>query len=238
MMLQYCIIMRAREFFRDGIPLMELPIPDRVSAGQTLAKAMENYRDRQDLLVLALPRGGVPVAYELAEALHAPMDLMLVRKLGTPGQRELAMGAIASGGIRVLNDDLVSYLHISEQTLEQVVAMEQKELERREQAYRGDRPRPEIEGKCVILVDDGIATGATMRVAIKALRGQQPKELVVAVPVAPADTIETLRNEADDVVCLATPEPFTAIGLWYVDFGQVSDEEVTKQLAKAWAKES
>ncbi|WP_372985427.1 phosphoribosyltransferase [Marinobacter sp.] len=217
---------------------MELPIPDRVTAGQILAKAMENYRDRQDLLVLALPRGGVPVAYELAEALHAPMDLMLVRKLGTPGQRELAMGAIASGGIRVLNDDLVSYLHISEETLEQVVAMEQKELERREQAYRGDRPRPEIEGKCVILVDDGIATGATMRVAIKALRGQQPKELVVAVPVAPADTIETLRNEADDVVCLATPEPFTAIGLWYVDFGQVSDEEVTKQLAKAWAKGS
>ncbi|SFM73683.1 putative phosphoribosyl transferase [Marinobacter pelagius] len=213
---------------------MELPIKDRITAGRALAKAMANYRDRQDLLVLALPRGGVPVAYELAEALHAPLDLMLVRKLGSPGQQELAMGAIASGGVRVLNEELVSYLHVSEETLEKVAVREQKELERRERAYRGDRPWPEILGKCVILVDDGVATGATMRVAIKALRKQNPKEVVVAVPVAPPDTIEVLRREADDVVCLAMPEPFTAIGLWYVNFSQVSDEEVTEQLERAW----
>lgn len=213
---------------------MELPIKDRITAGRALAKAMTNYRDRQDLLVLALPRGGVPVAYELAEALHAPLDLILVRKLGSPGQQELAMGAIASGGVRVLNEELVSYLHVSEETLEKVAAREQKELERRERAYRGDRPWPEITGKCVILVDDGVATGATMRVAIKALRKQNPKEVVVAVPVAPPGIIEVLRREADDVVCLAMPEPFTAIGLWYVDFSQVSDEEVTEQLARAW----
>lgn len=213
---------------------MELPIKDRITAGRALARAMEHYRDRQDLLVLALPRGGVPVAFELAEALHAPMDLMLVRKLGSPGQRELAMGAIASGGVRVLNEELVSYLGVSEETIEKVAASEQKELERRERAYRGDRPWPDIAGKCVILVDDGVATGATMRVAIKALRKQNPKELVVAVPVAPPDTVATLRREADAVVCLAMPEPFTAIGLWYANFSQVSDEEVTAQLARAW----
>ncbi|MBD3642001.1 MAG: phosphoribosyltransferase [Marinobacter sp.] len=213
---------------------MELPIADRATAGQALAKAMANYRDRENVLVLALPRGGVPVAFELAEALHAPLDLMLVRKLGSPGQRELAMGAIASGGVRVLNEELVSYLRVSDETLEKIAASEQKELERRAQAYRGDRPWPEIAGKCVILVDDGVATGATMRVAIKALRKQNPGELVVAVPVAPPDTVDVLRKEADDVVCLATPEPFTAIGLWYVDFSQVSDEEVTGLLVRAW----
>lgn len=213
---------------------MELPIKDRITAGRALARAMEHYRDRQDLLVLALPRGGVPVAFELAQALHAPIDLMLVRKLGSPGQRELAMGAIASGGVRVLNEELVSYLGVSEETIEKVAASEQEELERRERAYRGDRPWPEIAGKCVILVDDGVATGATMRVAIKALRKQNPKELVVAVPVAPPDTVATLRREADAVVCLAMPEPFTAIGLWYANFSQVSDEEVTTQLARAW----
>ncbi len=213
---------------------MELPIKDRMTAGRALAKAMANYHDRRDLLVLALPRGGVPVAFELAEALNAPLDLMLVRKLGSPGQRELAMGAIASGGVRVLNEELVSYLHVSEETLEEVAASEQKELERREQAYRGDRPWPKIAGKCVILVDDGVATGATMRVAIKALRKQNPGELVVAVPVAPPDTVHVLRKEADDVVCLATPEPFAAIGLWYVNFSQVSDEEVTELLRRAW----
>lgn len=213
---------------------MELPIKDRITAGRALARAMEHYRDRQDLLVLALPRGGVPVAFELAQALDAPIDLMLVRKLGSPGQRELAMGAIASGGVRVLNEELVSYLGVSEETIEKVAASEQEELERRERAYRGDRPWPEIAGKCVILVDDGVATGATMRVAIKALRKQNPKELVVAVPVAPPDTVATLRREADAVVCLAMPEPFTAIGLWYANFSQVSDEEVTTQLARAW----
>jgi len=213
---------------------MELPIKDRMTAGRALARAMDQYRERKDLLVLALPRGGVPVAFELAEGLSAPLDLMLVRKLGTPGQQELAMGAIASGGVRILNEELVSYLGVSPATIEQVAAREKEELERREQAYRGDRPWPGIAGKCVILVDDGVATGATMRVAIKALRRQNPKELVVAVPVAPPDTIAVLRREADDVVCLATPEPFTAIGLWYVNFSQVSDEEVKEQLARAW----
>jgi len=205
-----------------------------MTAGRALARAMDQYRERKDLLVLALPRGGVPVAFELAEGLSAPLDLMLVRKLGTPGQQELAMGAIASGGVRILNEELVSYLGVSPATIEQVAAREKEELERREQAYRGDRPWPGIAGKCVILVDDGVATGATMRVAIKALRRQNPKELVVAVPVAPPDTIAVLRREADDVVCLATPEPFTAIGLWYVNFSQVSDEEVKEQLARAW----
>lgn len=211
-----------------------LPLPNRLEAGRALGRALHAYRGRNDVLVLALPRGGVPVACELAEALGAPVDLVIVRKLGTPGQEELAMGAIASGGVRVLNQDVIASLGITEHALSQVEARESREIERREHAYRGNRPRPAVEGRCVILVDDGVATGATMRAAIAALRQQKPARIVVAVPVAPPDTVETLKTEADEVACLATPEPFWAIGRWYVEFPQLADAEVREQLARAW----
>ena len=213
---------------------MKLPIPNRQVAGQALAEALHAYGDRDDLIVLALPRGGVPVAIEIADALDAPLDLMLVRKLGTPGQEELAMGAIASGGGRVMNQDVVQALAISDKAIERVAGQEGRELQRREQVYRGDRPWPNLEGRCVILVDDGLATGATMRAAVEAVRAKQPAQIVVAVAVAPRDTVALLRKQADDVVCLAEPEPFRAIGLWYEDFSQVSDEQVCQMLAKAW----
>jgi len=214
-----------------------LPFPDRDAAGRALAKALEAYRDRDDVLVLALPRGGVPVAAEVAAALGAELDLLIVRKLGAPDQPELAMGAIASGGVRVLNRDVIASRGIQEHAIEEVARREQQELERREHAYRGARPRPAIEGRCVILVDDGIATGATMRAGILALRRQKPAKIVVAVPVAPPDTVARLRSVADDVVCLATPDVFLAIGQWYIDFPQLSDETVRQALAEAW-KES
>ncbi|MFW6093746.1 MAG: phosphoribosyltransferase [Pseudomonadota bacterium] len=212
---------------------MEVPIPDRAAAGHALAETLASNPANTGALVLALPRGGVPVAYEIAKRLNAELDLMLVRKLGTPGQPELAAGAIASGGIRVLNDDVVGALHLSHEALEQVAAREQRELERREQLYRGDRPRPAVAGRTVILVDDGIATGSTMRAAIAALRRQQPSRLVVAVPVAPEDTLRILATEADEVVCLATPVPFRAIGQWYRHFEQVDDDTVRRLLAHA-----
>lgn len=214
--------------------VVELPIKNRIVAGQALARALESYRNRENVLILGLPRGGVTLAYEVARELNALMDLILVRKLGTPGQEELAMGAIASGGIRVLNENIVSSLYIPDEVIEEVATAEQQELERRERAYRGNRPRPEVTHKHVILVDDGLATGATMRAAIAALRQQKPASIVVAVPVAPFDTVEKLNSEADEVICLATPEPFMAIGNWYVDFSQVSDEEVKRLLSKAW----
>jgi putative phosphoribosyl transferase len=213
---------------------MKLPIENRRVAGDALAEALTAYRGRKDVIVLALPRGGVPVAYQIAKALDVALDLMLVRKLGTPGQRELAMGALASGGARVLNEDIVAGLGISEAVIEQAVADEQRELDRREQAYRGERLRPDIEGQTIILVDDGLATGATMRAAVAALRSQQPAQIVVAVPVAPAQTIMVLRREVDAVICLETPEPFMAIGQWYRDFTQVSDSEVKTLLDSAW----
>lgn len=212
-----------------------LPLRGRTQAGRELGAALRSYRGRDDVLVLALPRGGVPVACELAEALGTPVDLMIVRKLGTPGQEELAMGAIASGGVRVLNADIISSLGITDHAIEQVESRERRELERREHAYRGNRPRPSIEGKCVILVDDGVATGATMRAGIAALRQQRPARIVIAVPVAPPDTVDLLKQEADEVVCLATPEPFWAIGRWYVEFPQLSDAEVRECLARSWA---
>lgn len=211
-----------------------LPFEDRVQAGRMLAAALRSYCGRADVLVLALPRGGVPVACEIAEALGAEVDLMIVRKLGTPGQEELAMGAIASGGIRVLNADIIASLGISEGAVEQAAARESREIERREHAYRGSRPRPVIAGKCVILVDDGVATGATMRAGIAGLRQQKPAKVVVAVPVAPPDTVEQLKVEADEVVCLATPAPFWAIGQWYVEFAQLSDAEVRERLGRSW----
>ena len=213
---------------------MSLPIRQRKVAGQELADELVARIDLDDILILALPRGGVPVAYEIAVELDAPLDLMLVRKLGTPGHVELAMGAIASGGIRVLNEDIVSSLGISDEVIDRVAGEEEKELARREQVYRGKRPRPEIEGQQVMLVDDGIATGATMRAGIAALRQQNPRRIVIAVPVAPPDTIRILHNEADEVVCLAMPEPFMAIGNWYADFNQVTDEEVRQLLNARW----
>lgn len=216
---------------------MSILIQDRVAAGRDLAQALLKYRKRADVIVLALPRGGVPVGAEIAHALHAPLDILVVRKLGTPGHEELAMGAIASGGVRVLNRDIVESLGIGNDAIEQVAAREQAELERRMKAYRGERPWPAIEGKRVILVDDGVATGATMRAAIAAVRSQQPAKVVVAVPVAPFQTITQLRREADEVVCLATPEPFGAIAAWYSSFPQLSDEQVRRVLSERWSED-
>lgn len=206
---------------------MRLPMKDRRQAGLALAEALRSLPELSDPLILALPRGGVPVAYEVAQALRAPLDLMLVRKLGVPGHAELAMGAIAIGGFKLLNQELIHSLSIPDAMIDQVEQRERHELERRLRAYRGDKPLPELYDRCLILVDDGVATGATMRVAIAAARQQQPKLLLVAVPVAPVDTADLLRQEADRLVCLATPEPFYAISCWYRDFDQVSDEQVT-----------
>lgn len=206
--------------------------PNRTVAGQQLAARLTSYADRSDMLVLGLPRGGVPVAYEVAKALHAPLDICLVRKLGVPAHKELAMGAIAAGGVRVLNYDVVSWLGISGKTIDEVAAKELKELQRRDRAYRGDRPQPEIRDRTVILVDDGIATGATIRAAIAVIKSQQPARLIVATPVAPPSTCEELKAEVDEVVCLMTPELFYAIGLWYEDFSQTTDDEVRELLAR------
>jgi predicted phosphoribosyltransferase len=206
---------------------------DRREAGRFLAGKLAEYADRPDVLVLALPRGGVPVAYEVAKALHAPLDVFLVRKLGLPGHEELAMGAIASGGVLVLNEDLVRNLGIPKHVLESVIAAEQKELERRERIYRGDRPPPDVRGRTVILVDDGLATGSTMRAAVAALRQQGPARIVVAVPIGAPETCSEFEREADDVVCAVTPQPFYAVGLWYGDFSQTTDEEVHDLLERA-----
>jgi predicted phosphoribosyltransferase len=206
---------------------------DRTEAGRVLAERLAAYADRPDVIVLALPRGGVPVAFEVARALHAPLDVFIVRKLGVPGHEELAMGAVATGGVRVLNDQVVRALRIPESVINAVAAWELEELARRERLYRGDRPPPDVRGKTVILVDDGLATGATMLAAVKALREQHPARIVVAVPVASPDTCELLREEVEEVVCAVTPEPFYAVGLWYQDFSQTSDEEVRELLAQS-----
>jgi len=206
---------------------------DRREAGQVLADRLTAYAGRPDVLVLALPRGGVPVAYEVARALGAPLDVFLVRKLGVPGQEELAMGAVATGGVRVLNEQVVGALGIPPSVIEAVAAWQQQELVRRERLYRGDRPPPDVRGRTVILVDDGLATGSTMRAALAALRRQQPARLVVAVPTAAPETCDELRAEADDVVCATTPEPFDSVGLWYEDFSQTTDEEVRELLERA-----
>jgi predicted phosphoribosyltransferase len=199
---------------------------NRTDAGRQLAEKLAAYADRPDVLVLALPRGGVPVGFEVARALGAPLDVFLVRKLGVPGYEELAMGAVATGGVRVLNDEIVRGLGILEHQIDAVVARELQELARRERLYRGDRPPPDVAGRTVILVDDGLATGATMRAAVAALRRQQQARIVIAVPTASADTCEALKAEADDVVCAITPEPFFAVGHWYEDFTQTTDDEV------------
>jgi putative phosphoribosyl transferase len=209
---------------------------DRADAGRKLAEALHEYARRPDVLVLALPRGGVPVAYEVARALAAPMDIFLVRKLGVPGHEELAMGAIASGGVRVLNERVLALAGVDERTVATVAANEQRELDRREAAYRGGRPAPDVRGRTVILIDDGLATGSTMRAAAQALRAQGPERLVVAVPVAAAETCEEFRAEVDAIVCAATPEPFYGVGMWYEDFTQTTDDEVQALLAAAAAR--
>ena len=209
---------------------------NRSEAGKYLATRLANFANRDDVLVLALPRGGVPVAYEVARALHAPLDIYLVRKLGVPGHEELAMGAIASGGARVLNEDVVRYLRIPKSVIDSVAALELEELERREREYRGNRPEPDVRGKPVILIDDGLATGSTMRAAAEALRQQQPARIVVAVPVSAPQTCDEYRMGVDEIVCAVTPEPFYGVGQWYVDFSQTTDQEVRQLLAKAQAE--
>jgi predicted phosphoribosyltransferase len=210
---------------------------DRYDAGRQLAKELMAYADRPDVLVLALPRGGVPVGYEVARALHAPLDVFLVRKLGLPGHEELAMGAIASGGVRVLNEELVHVLDIPPDVIDEVAEEERRELERRERAYRDDRPPLNVRGRIVILIDDGLATGSTMRAAVAALRKQGPARIIVAVPVAATSTCRELQQEVDEVVCARTPEPFRAVGIWYDDFSQTSDEEVHALLEEAQARQ-
>jgi predicted phosphoribosyltransferase len=206
---------------------------DRSDAGRTLAARLTQYGGRNDVLVLALPRGGVPVGYEIARALHLPLDLFVVRKLGTPGQPELAMGAIASGGVLVVNRDVVDALGIPDYLVRQAAETEQQELARRERQYRGERPPLEVHGRTVILVDDGLATGSTMRAAAAALRRMEAARIVVAVPVAAPQTCEQLRAEVDELICAATPEPFLAVGQWYRDFSQTTDDEVRELLERA-----
>lgn len=208
-----------------------LPYEDRREAGRVLADALAHYRGRPDLLVLALPRGGVPVAYEVARALKAPLDVFVVRKLGFPGHEEYAMGAIASGGVRVMNP--MPGMHVTPEEVAAAVAREQPELQRRERLYRGQGPAPDLHGRTVIVVDDGLATGATMHAALLGIRQQQPAHLVMAVPVGAADSCQALQSLADEVVCVATPEPFRAVGLWYRQFPQTSDDEVRTLLEDA-----
>ncbi|HKG33694.1 MAG TPA: phosphoribosyltransferase [Gemmatimonadales bacterium] len=206
---------------------------DRVEAGRRLAAALERYAGRPKLLVLALPRGGVPVGYQVARALNAPLDIMLVRKLGVPGHEELAMGAIAPGGIRILSDEVIAAFAVTQRDIAAIAAQQQDELDRQEETYRDGRPLPIIRDRTVVLVDDGLATGSTMRAAALAIRAQEPAHLVVAVPVAPAETCAALKREADEVICLISPEPFFAVGNWYEDFAQVDDDEVHQLLERA-----
>lgn len=211
---------------------------DRAEAGQNLAERLAAYKNRADVIVLGLPRGGVIVAFEVAQALSAPLDVFVVRKLGVPDQPELAMGAIASGGVRVLNEDVVQMMRIPNEVIDAVAAREQQELERREQLYREGRPALEVRERIVILIDDGLATGSTMRAAAAALRNRQPARIVMAVPVAASSTCDEFKTEVDEVICAETPEPFYAVGLWYRDFAQTTDEEVRELLARAAPKPS
>lgn len=210
---------------------------DRDEAGRLLGRELKKRLGaRDDVVVLALPRGGVPIGFRVAEEIGAPLDVFIVRKLGVPGHEELAMGAIASGGVRVMNEQVMQHLPIPAEMIEAVAQREQAELERRERDYRGDRPPVDVRGKTVIVVDDGLATGSTMRAAVQALRKMNPRAIIVAVPVAARDTCERLRRDVDDILCLRTPEPFDAVGLWYEDFSQTSDEEVHDLLERAGAK--
>ena len=209
---------------------------NRRHAGAELGRKLARYNGRDDVVVLGLPRGGVPVAFEVAQALGAELDIFVVRKLGVPGQRELAMGAIASGGIRVLNHDVVSWLGIARDVIDEIAGEEQAELERRERLYRGDRPPVDIRDRIVVLVDDGLATGSTMRAAVQAVRKYEPSRIVVAVPVAPRSTCTEFESLADEVVCAQTPEPFSAVGQWYREFSQTIDDEVRELLQEGGRK--
>jgi predicted phosphoribosyltransferase len=203
---------------------------DRAEAGRKLAVALSGFAGRVDVLVLGLPRGGVVVAFEVARELDVDMDLFLVRKLGVPGNPELAMGAIASGGMRTLNEDVVQAYRIRQESIEQVTSKEKKELQRREKLYRGDRPFPDMEGHTILLIDDGLATGASMRAAVRALESRDPKKIVVAVPTGPAEVCDSFRSEGVETFCLETPEPFFGVGGSYRNFGQVTDQEVQKTM--------
>jgi putative phosphoribosyl transferase len=211
----------------------QVPFRDRAEAGRALARVLSHYAGRDDVIVLALPRGGVPVAAEVAKELRAPLDVFLVRKLGVPGHEELAMGAIASGGVLVLEEGVLRWLGISEEQVQRALTRELDELRRREAAYRNGRPLPDLKGKTVILVDDGLATGASMQAAARAVRRHQPARIVIAVPVASRATCDQFRDDVDEVVCAVTPEPFYAVGNWYEEFSQTSDEEVRELLERA-----
>jgi putative phosphoribosyl transferase len=218
---------------RPGTPRFR----DRIEAGQLLGREVARRIGKRDnVIVLGLPRGGVPVAFHVAQALDAPLDVFVVRKLGVPGHEELAMGAIASGGVRVLNRDVLSYVPISQKTIDAVAAREEQELQRRERSYRGARPPLQLRGRTVVIVDDGLATGSTMRAAIAAVRKMEPQAIIVAVPVAAPQTCEEFRKEVDEMVCLRTPDPFQAVGLWYDDFSQTTDEEVHDLIERADAE--
>jgi putative phosphoribosyl transferase len=212
--------------------MSSLPFRDRRDAGRVLAGKLRDFQNK-DVAVLALPRGGVPVGFEVAEFINAPLDVFLVRKLGVPGHEELALGAIASGGIRVLNHDVVNMTGLDEQAIDAIAEREQKELERRERAYRDGRPPVDVEGRVAILVDDGLATGATMLAAARAVRKLRPRRLVIAVPVSAPQTCEYFESVVDEIVCAETPQPFEAVGLWYEDFSQTTEAEVTNLLARA-----
>jgi putative phosphoribosyl transferase len=212
---------------------MERAFPNRVEAGRQLAEKLEKYAGRDDVIVLGLPRGGVPVANEVAKRLRVPLDVFVVRKLGVPGFEELAAGAIASGGVRVLNEDVMRAIPHADRAIEAVTTKETAELERREQIYRGGRPAPDVRDRIAILVDDGLATGATMRAAVKALRQRGAAKIVVGVPVGPPDTCHEIEEQADETICLSTPEFFQAVGQYYEDFSQTSDEDVRELLARS-----
>jgi putative phosphoribosyl transferase len=219
--------------YRRDANMKATPFLDRRDAGRKLAAKLGHYAHRTDVLVIGLPRGGVPVAYEVAEALGAPLDILLVRKLGVPGERELAMGAIASGGVQLVNHKVVQSLRIPEYIIAEVAMEEAMVLRRRERLYRGDMPAPVLRDQTIIVVDDGIATGSTMRAAVSALRRQEPGSIVVAVPVVAADTYRSLQLEADEVVAVLSPEYFVSVGSWYLDFPETSDEEIKTLLDPA-----
>ena len=211
-----------------------MQLHDRTEAGRMLGEVLaRRYAGREDVIVLALPRGGVPVAYEVARRLHAPLDVFVVRKLGVPGHEELAMGAIASGGALILNDEVIKALRVPQEEIDRVADNERAELVRREREYRDDRPAPGLDGRTVILIDDGLATGASMMAAVRAIEAQKPRTLVVAVPVAAPQTYAEFQRQVDEMVCLMLPEPFYAVSAWYEDFSQTTDEEVRDLLARA-----